>query len=689
MKRMDDLIQAVTYRFGPDAELQREIARELRAHLEDAVAAVRAGGMDEAHAEETAVRAFGDPEEIAEKLWQANRRRMRIRAAAKWSARLVLMPAGILLALCFCSATLEALAFAWLAHWMTGNAPELPWSLLPAQRTQEWILREYAVWPVRSNLTEEQRLLLAADQSPYTEWNGAIPEAWKRLMAAYPGSAIYPARCFAKFAVSDLNNNIPLLPSHRDLFDQAMSLLDAGERADAENAFWNYMKADLLMYVSGAAKQEEDPTFTYVGSAKSKPAPHGMKLLFTGRPLFERGLAEYRKGLAKPYYRSYAEEMEDELATLHPPPDTLLLEMQAVKEWAGVLLPDLSKMRNMTRGIMAYSRLLIQEGHPQEAEKLIQTSGVPGAQVGADCRLVIELLVACAMRQAAFRQGAALYEQLGKPAQAAEALALAHKESQQEGNFLKNVPEKGEEERFMTERGGILGGILGGGLFGARIPLSDFSIPVNLARAERFLAERAALGVLALLYLIAVCWLGTWTAWQLWRHRKDTRGPKLYFVGWRRLGWIALLALLLPLLAYALLTRALPFGSAHYGINYDPVRIALEMGTAVALILGLSLYLAWRAARARCRGADITDRKELWMSARRSMLPILVACFLLVGIVSEAYLRCGESSAVQALSQPGRRPFLDEMNYVAWKDYRDYLRALPDHGALPADEIRR
>ncbi len=27
--------------------------------------------------------------------------------------------------------------------------------------------------------------------------------------------------------------------------------------------------------------------------------------------------------------------------------------------------------------------------------------------------------------------------------------------------------------------------------------------------------------------------------------------------------------------------------------------------------------------------------------------------------------------------------------YVAWKDYRDYLRSLPDHGALPADEIRR
>jgi hypothetical protein len=685
MKRMEDLIQAVTYRFGPDAELQREIARELRAHLEDAIAAARAGGMDEAHAEETALRTFGDPGEIAEKLWQANRRRMRIRAAAKWSARLVLMPAGILLALCFCSAILETLAGVWFVPEMTGNAPEVPWPLLPAERAREWILREYAVWPVRSNLTEEQRLLLAADQSAHSEWNGGIPEAWKRLMAAYPDSGVYPARCFVEFDVRDLGKNVPLLPAHRDLFDQAMSLLDAGERADAENAFWNYMKADLLMYGSGAAKEEEDLTFTYAGSAKSKSPPHGMKLLFTDRPLFERGLAEYRKGLAKPYYRSYAGEMEDELAALHPRPDTLLLEMQAVKGWAGMLLADLSKMRNMTRGIMAYSRLLIREGHPQEAEELIRTAPVPGAQFGSDCRLVIELLVACAVRQIAFRQGVALYEQLGKPAQVAEALALAHKESQQEGSFLQMAPSKGEQERFMTEHGGVLGRVF----FGVPLPLLDFSIPVNLARAERFLAERAALGLLALLYLIVVCWLGTWTAWQLWRHRRDTRGPKLYFVGWRCLGWIALLALLLPLLAYALLTRALPFGSAHYGINYDPGRVALEMGAAVALILGLTLYLAWRAARARCREADITDRKELWMSARRSMLPILVACFVLVGIVAEGYLRYGESSAVKALSQPGRRPFLDEMNYVAWKDYKDYLRALPDHGALPADEIRR
>jgi hypothetical protein len=72
MKSIDDLIQAVTYRFGPDAELQQEIARELRAHLEDAVEAARRRGADERECVEEALGHFGDPDEIAEGIVQAH-----------------------------------------------------------------------------------------------------------------------------------------------------------------------------------------------------------------------------------------------------------------------------------------------------------------------------------------------------------------------------------------------------------------------------------------------------------------------------------------------------------------------------------------------------------------------------------------------------------------------------------------
>ena len=536
----------------------------------------------------------------------------------------------------------------------------------------------------RSGLKEDERLLLEANQ--FDENPNQRVERWEQLVRLHPDNPVYRARQYVAFLAGLRAKNVDTLaPSDRNFAD-AQAILDAGERADPDNAFWNYMKADLFMYKSGAAKQEVDPSFTFKLPAlgKQPTTGHGERLVFTDRTTFERGLDEYRKGLTKPFYRSYAVESEDQLQTLRKPPTTLLDELCLMQEWAGILLPDLACLRNMSRGVMAYAALLIQEGHPQEAEALIRTAPVAGEQLGATSRLIIDLLVADAMRLITLRQGAALDERLGKRDLADQALALARKESQQEGNFLQRVDRSGEDYKVRAARAGFLGFRL----FPVA-PLTDFSIVTDLARAERFMAERAALGCLALLYLIAVGWLGIGTCWSLWRHRKDTGGPKLYFVGWRRLGWIALIAVALPLAAYAILTRAFAGGSAHYGINYQPGRVALEMGGAALLIFGLSLFLGRRAARLSCRAAAIADRAEFRMSVRRSLLPVLVACFLLVGFVSQAYLRYGESSAVKALSQPGRRPFLDEMDYVAWKDYKDYLRALPDHGALPADEIRR
>jgi len=685
MKRMDDLIQAVTYRFGPDAELQREIAREVRAHLEDSIAAARAAGMDEAHAEETAIRAFGDREEIGEKLWQANRRRMRLRAMAKWTGRLVLMPAGILLAVWLCAAMLELAGVLLLASELTGG-----WSFVgPAKAFLPNKLIEELHPPnvaARNGLKEDERLLLEANQFDIDP-NVRI-EKWNELVRLHPDNPVYRARQYVAFLSSLRASNVDTLAPSDKNFAQAQAILDAGERADPDNAFWNYMKADLLMYKSGAAKQEEDPSFTFTLPAGNRTTMgHGERLVFADRAMFERGLDEYRKGLTKPFYRSYAVDINEESLALRKPPTTLLDELCLVQEWAGILLPDLAPMRNMSRGVMAYAALLIKEGHPQEAEALIRTAPVAAVQVGAAGRLIIDLLVADAMRLITLRQGAALYERLGKRDLAEQALALARKESQQEGSFFQRLDqsESGVEElKFVAARAGF---------FGSRLlsvaPLADRSIMTDLRRAERFLAERVALGCLALLYLIAVGWLGVQTLWSLWRHRKDTGGPKLYFIGWRRLAWIALIAVALPLAAYVVLTRAFAGGSAHYGINYQPARVVLEMGGAALLIFGLSLFLGRRAARLSCRAAAIADRAEFRMSVRRSLLPVLVVCFLLVGIVSQAYLRYGESSAVKALSQPGRRPFLDEMNYVAWKDYKDYLRALPDHGALPADEIRR
>jgi hypothetical protein len=79
----DELVNRVTERFEVDPELRAEIGQELRTHLDDSAAESRGAGMSDADAIAAAARALGDEGEIAEKLWQAKRRRVRIRKAAR------------------------------------------------------------------------------------------------------------------------------------------------------------------------------------------------------------------------------------------------------------------------------------------------------------------------------------------------------------------------------------------------------------------------------------------------------------------------------------------------------------------------------------------------------------------------------------------------------------------------------
>jgi len=95
MNGYDDLVDRLTHRLRVDPELRMDVANELRAHLQDAEAEFRQAGYDEQEAKANAVKALGDEKHLAEQLWQANRRRIGFRQAAKWTARVTLVPAAI------------------------------------------------------------------------------------------------------------------------------------------------------------------------------------------------------------------------------------------------------------------------------------------------------------------------------------------------------------------------------------------------------------------------------------------------------------------------------------------------------------------------------------------------------------------------------------------------------------------
>ena len=87
-------LDRVTRRLGVDRELQIEVRQELRSHLDESAAELRKAGRAGADARDEALRALGDEDELADALWRANRRRVRLRAAGAWAARLV-FPAAV------------------------------------------------------------------------------------------------------------------------------------------------------------------------------------------------------------------------------------------------------------------------------------------------------------------------------------------------------------------------------------------------------------------------------------------------------------------------------------------------------------------------------------------------------------------------------------------------------------------
>jgi hypothetical protein len=95
MTIFDEVTERLTLRLRIDPELRMDVSHELRTHLEDAAAEFRGAGQGEEEAAASAVKALGEERELGEMLWQANRRRIRFRQAAKWAARVTLLPGAL------------------------------------------------------------------------------------------------------------------------------------------------------------------------------------------------------------------------------------------------------------------------------------------------------------------------------------------------------------------------------------------------------------------------------------------------------------------------------------------------------------------------------------------------------------------------------------------------------------------
>ena len=705
-QEVSGFLTRATRGLAPDAELRQEVKRELRAHLEDTAAQRRATGASAGEARAYALRAFGDPDEVSAELRAANLGRMRVRATLKWTARLTLGPAAALV-------TLALLLYA-------GESVSGLWRSEHSSALTRWLAERAERRSVRGDLSAAERFLLTAG-----------PE---EMAAKYPENPVYFAAyvrrcCFGRTKKSRA---------------ELLALLDRGERLDPDNAFYNYMKAALLL--EAGAQFDADPTRAYSLTQRGRTrTQYARTVAARDRELVAQALEELGRGSAKPSYSPHTRDFVLACQRLRREPQTLGEEVARVFRITETPVPHVARLRGLVRGAIACAALSAGEGQVEAARNALADACMAPLKCGASAVTVSELLGAERARVESLYEAALVYEKLGDGETARGCRAEAELVQARSAEADRCGPLRFSAEEL--EKSGAF-------FFNQAAMIAPVKRNRELLRAwrmsERVVFERAAMTGVLLFGLAGLACLGLRSCWSRLRSGGEEDGPRLLFIGWRRLLLVLAWSVVLPLGGYYVWTRLTPFGRTEFGTRYCADRMILELvvfGMALPAITLAAGYwairarcaeagmlvprrdvfrpgAAWRVAvglagaavvgyalvweRPGCRGragfylaALLMGMGALWLvlSSRklallpgglgafrrtfaRSFAPLLALAIVLVGAVGHTTLGFAERRHVAAMQSPGWRLCVDEVEMSSYDEVR--RRFVEQHAAALA-----
>jgi hypothetical protein len=572
MSTFQEIADRLTRRLAPDAELRMEVSHELRCHLEDAAEEFRRGGYSEADAAAAAVKALGEEEHLAEMLYIANRSRMRLRAVAKWAARLALLPAAVAAVI-----LLTTGIFPFYTDKDTG---------LPVPGGMDETI-------YHSGLTDEQKFLFTGAPGAKTPLEKA-----KSISDRWPENPVYFGDYFCAF-VSDKwhtdQHDKPMPPAVEKEF---LELVARGEKLDPDNAFYPLTEAGYWLKFS--TKVEEDKSKTYELTDRSgKIQQHtGNKITIIDPRAYEKGLAAFELAAKKTKWALPTIQMLDVRLNLLPPPRSM---QQLVSRWSmevAVLLPSLGATRNSCRALTARAYELSQEGKRDEAFGFFHDVRWVAELQGAGSRTIIELLVAQACMTNMFSEEMFAYEAMGDNEAAQKARERLRNWNEQYVSLWKNVDSKKLDRKIMQ----------GGSMFHQILlpAVPDLTADLGpLRETEYALYDRFALAALLAVVTGMAAMVMLVGGVSVLMHRGAPESPKLLFVGWRRMGMILLKAVVLPLGVYAVYAHLTKLGGREYGFFYAWPRVTAEAALLAATVLWLLMRSARQAIYERARDAGI------------------------------------------------------------------------------------
>ncbi len=602
MNGYDKLISRATRQLDVDPELQMDVAAELLAHLEDSTEEFMRGGMDADEASASAVKALGDPDELAGQLFAANRRRMKLRGIFRWSARVALVPAAIAVVV-FLVVNLVG-----TTDWLLISDPEMLCGMNVGNL-------------VSDDMSADDKFVLLGDPAAGTPLEGAksISDRWPDNPVYYGNYAIY-----ALSAAFSRERGYSAGPA-----PDPTVVLDRGMRLDTDNSFYDYYKGALLILDS--SKYEENPELTYVMQSKDGERKADTYLTnVTDEEKFHSGLDAIRRGISKPEFAIRTLDMAEVRLALLPKPQRFRDVMGQMALQVSTILPPLSQFRNGAMAICGRAVALAKQGDRDGAIELLNIADAMALRMGAQCRFIITLLNSLAIRNMVLGHAQCVYATLGLEAEADEAAARRKKMQEKYLALWSQRTRHEAENKTLLTRGGVFWSVMLAGFIDS--DKFDFE---PMRTAEHAVARELALVVLLSVLVCILLILGLFVMADIVfrRNRPEGRGL-LLFVGWGRLGAICLWAVVVPLGVYWLYARVITSGD-EYGLNYAASRAIIEYALTGAAVIVLLVVMAYSNIRKRAAeiGIDVKPPARPWRKWLRIAVAALAAGGCMVYLV--------------------------------------------------------
>ncbi len=597
MKTWDKLVDLLTDRLRVDPELRLDVAEELRAHLEDSAAEFRQAGQSDEEAVASAAKALGDPQQLADELWQANRRRIRIRGVLRWGSRVALVPGAILVILILMMGLVEI--------------------FMPVNKegyiSASWL----------EGLSEEQRFVLESG-SPLMLGTEAI-EAAKSITDRWPNNPVYYGNYVAQMYTwgeisFDEQPNV-------DRLKKILAVLDKGERIDPDNAFYNFTKAAWLVLASSDVSKDTTRTYDMVNQEGKLHQISCWKIEIHDLDLFKRALAEFKVGLGKGEFTTRAADMIELRGRLLPEPRGLQDYMRQQTLAVVVAIPPLGGYKKLARSVLAHAIDLAVAGQHEESVDLVDGVELMAAKLGSRARDIVDLLLAHSIRLEGLGHAQCVYKEMGLLDQAQFAQEVY---SQAVTQIRKVISSRALIDENQLRHAGVFDHFVG---LITRFP-PGYTVDFEPRRtAEQFVAAEIGLLLsLCLLVLLALL-LGGLALVSLIIQRPGNK-PILLFVGWSGIGKICLLAIVVPVAVYALYAYVLTASDRVYGLNYTAGKTLLEFVVTLGAICVLLLGLGYSAVRRRAEEIGLVVppalrlRDRRWIACVGALIALAVVVYL-------------------------------------------------------------